>query len=182
MEKPSLFKASTNYGLMLGGAAIVYSLLLYILGETGNQTLGYISFIFYIAFMVLGIKAYRDNFNGGFISYGNSFLLGFYIALIGGILTSIFTFILFKFIDPSLTDKMLEIARAKIEESGQVSEEQIDGILEMQKSMMSPAMIMVWGLLASAFFGAVLSLIVSIFMKKEGTPFDAATPDNTIQP
>jgi len=182
MEKPSLFKASTNYGLMLGGAAIVYSLLLWIFNQTANQTLSYISFVFYVVFMIIGIKNYRDKFNGGFITYGNSFLLGFFIALIGGILASVFTFILFKFIDPGLVDKMLEVARAKIEESGQIPEEQIDSILEMQKGMMSPTMIMVFGLFGSAFFGAILSLIVSIFMKKEGTPFDAPSADNTIQP
>lgn len=167
---------------MLGGTAIVYSLILYILGETGNQTLGYISFAFYILFMFLGIKNYRDKMNGGFITYGNSFLLGFFIVLIGGILASLFSFVLFKFIDPGLVDTMIETAREKMESRGDMSEEQIDMALEMSKTMMSPLWMMIWGLAGSAFIGAILSLIVSIFMKKEGTPFDAPSPDNTIQP
>jgi ABC-type antimicrobial peptide transport system permease subunit len=120
--------------------------------------------------------------NGGFITYGNSFLLGFFIVLIGGILASLFSFVLFKFIDPGLVDTMIETAREKMESRGDMSEEQIDMALEMSKTMMSPLWMMIWGLAGSAFIGAILSLIVSIFMKKEGTPFDAPSPDNTIQP
>ncbi|MEI6575665.1 MAG: DUF4199 domain-containing protein [Bacteroidota bacterium] len=179
MEKPSLFKASLNYGLILGAVAIVYSLLLYILGQIGNQNMGYLSFVFYIVVMILGIKNYREKFSDGFISYGNSFLIGLFIVLIGGIISSLFTFILFKFIDPGLVESMLEQVRQKMEAKGGLTEEQIDMAMKYTQTMMSPLWMFIWGLVASAFIGTILSLIVSIFMKKEGTPFDMP---NTPQP
>lgn len=180
MKKPSLFKASLNYGLMLGGALVVYSLLLYVLGLIGKQSLSYVSFIFYIALMILGIKEYRDKQSGGFITYGNSFVIGFFIALIGGVISAIFTFILFKF-DPALVQSMLEKARQTMEEKQNMTEEQVELAMKMTENMMSPLWMMIWGVAASAFIGAIISLIVSIFMKKEGTPFDTPSDQSTPQ-
>jgi len=181
MQKTSLFKASLNYGLMLGGALVVYSLLLYVLGAIGNQAYSYVSFVFYIALMVWGIKEYRDKVQAGFITYGNSFVLGFYIALIGALISAIFTFILFKLIDPSLLQTMLDKVRMQMEEKNNMTEEQIEMAMKMTTSMMSPMWMLIWGFAGGAFFGAIISLIVSIFMKKEGTPFDAPAGDQTTQ-
>lgn len=180
MNKPSLFKASLNYGLMLGGALVLYSLLLYVLGMTGNQTLGYVSFVIYIILMILGIKEYRDKMSGGFISYGNSFVIGFLIALIGGLISAIFSFILFKFIDPALLQTTLDKARQSMEDKA-MTEEQIEMAMKWTQSMMSPIGMLISSFIGSAIFGAIISLIVSIFMKKEGTPFEKPTEENTPQ-
>ncbi len=61
-----------NYGAMLGLVLVVISLLIYILELYENQWISIISTIALIAGIVMGIKKFRDQENGGFISYGSA--------------------------------------------------------------------------------------------------------------
>ncbi|HEY8898017.1 MAG TPA: DUF4199 domain-containing protein, partial [Niastella sp.] len=49
----------------------------------GSEVLGYAGMLVAFSFIFVGIKSYRDKYNGGVISFGKATLTGLYITLIG---------------------------------------------------------------------------------------------------
>ena len=170
-KKVSVWQATLNSGLILGLALVIYTLLLYFLDQTFNKTLGYVSILILIAGLVLGVKSFRDDARGGIMSYGQGVGAGTVIGLYAGIIGAIFTYLLYTVIDPDLLDKLLTFTEEKIVESGRVPEEMIDQTMEMQKKFMAPWIMSIIAVINYVFFGVVVSLIASIFLKKEGNPF-----------
>ncbi len=168
-NKVSIWKANLNTGLILGLLGIVWTLFLWFIDQSLNQTLGYVFFIVIIAGLVLGIRSYRDKYKNGFITYGHSLGAGVIIMLYYSIITAAFTFILYSYIDPGLTDKMLAMTEIKMLEKG-VPESMIEQSLKMSAKFMAPWLMAISGIFGGVLMGTVLSLIVSIFTRKEGNP------------
>lgn len=170
-KKVSVWQATLNSGIILGLALVIYTLLLYFLDQTFNRTLGYVSILIIIIGLVLGIKSFRDDARGGVMSYGQGIGAGTVIGLYAGIIGAIFTFLLYKVIDPDLVGKLLTFTEEQILESGRVPEEMIDQVMESQKKILSPLVLSISSIFSYVFFGVVVSLIACIFLKKEGDPF-----------
>lgn len=161
----TLGKNALTYGLILGGISVVYSLVLWLMGQTTNKYLGYISLLFTIGVMFYGTKEYRDKHLGGFMTYGKAFTSNFLIGLYSAIIASIFMFILYKFIDPNLLVTLKETAiDTAMQKNPNVTQEQMEKTLSF---FMSPVFFLISGFLGGAIFAAILSLLVSIFHKKE---------------
>lgn len=178
-KKVSVWQATLNSGIILGLALVIYTLHLYFLDQTFNQKLGYVSILILIVGLVLGIKSFRDDARGGIMSYGQGVGAGTVIGLYAGIIGAIFTFLLYEVIDPDLTGKLLTFTEEKLLESGRVPEEMMDQTMEMRKKFMAPWIMSIGEIISYVFFGVVISLIASIFLKKEGNPFqqEAAVPE-----
>jgi hypothetical protein len=161
----SLGKNALNYGLILGGISVVYSILLWVLGQFMNKPLGYVGLLFTIGVMFYGTKEYRDKHLGGFMTYGKAFTSNFLIGLYSAIIGTIFSFILFKYLDPKLIETIKETAiDTAMQKNPSMSQEQLESSMSF---FMSPIFITISALLGGAFFAAILALLVSIFHKKE---------------
>jgi len=164
----SLAKNALIYGLLLGGISIAYSVILWVFGQTLNKSLGYISLVFTIGMMFWSTKEYRDKHLGGYMMYGKAFTSNFLIGLIGGIISAIYTYCLFKYIDPNLMDTVRQTAiEAAMQKNPNVTQEQMEQGMNKMSFFMSPLFFGIAGLFGNAFFSAILALIVSIFHKKE---------------
>jgi len=169
-QNVSPWKGNLNWGLILGFILIIYTAILYFMDQIGNQKLGWISFGIMIVVTFLGIKAYRDTFLGGFMSYGQALgsgvLINFYASIVGGI----FTILLYGVIDPDLTQKLIVASQDKLVDQG-MAEAQIEQAMSITRIFIKPVVMGVMGVFVSTFFGLLVSLIVGIFLKKEGNPF-----------
>jgi hypothetical protein len=165
-KKVSVWQATLNSGLILGLALVIYTLLLYFLDQTFNKSLGYVSILIIIGGLVLGIKSFRDDARGGIMSYGQGVGAGTVIGLYAGIIGAIFTFLLYKVIDPDLLGKLLTFTEEKYLESGRVPEEMIDQIMKSQKKFMTPLVLSVSSIFSNVFFGVVVSL-TALFNRKQ---------------
>ena len=164
----SIGKNALIYGLILGGVSITYSIILWVLGQSLNKPLGYISIVFTIGFMYWGTKEYRDKQLGGYMMYGKAFTSNFLIGLYSGILGSIFSFFLFKYIDPTLIETIRQTAiEAAMQKDPNIDQTQLEQGMDKMSFFFSPVFFMVSGLFAGAAFSAILGLIVAIFHKKE---------------
>jgi hypothetical protein len=123
------------------------------------------------------IKSYRDNYRHGYITYGQSVGAGVIIFLYYTIISSIFTYILYTVIDTELTNKLLAYTEEQLVKSGKVPEGSLDTIMAFQKKVLQPEILVPVTLFTNMIFGTVISLIVSIFTKKEGNPLIDA-PEN----
>jgi len=173
-NKPSLFQHTMTWGAITGIVLIVYSLILYLAHQTYNQALGFLSYVLLIAGIIIGSMAYRDKVLGGFISYKDAFVTGLLITIFAGILSSFFSFILIRYIDPSVVEQSMAKAEEKLIARG-MSEDDIEMAMEKSREFMgSPLMVLV-GLLSFAFIGTIISLITAAIVKKEASPFDSGS-------
>lgn len=161
-------KSSTvfTYGLYLGVASIAFSLITFYGGMMGNTYFGYLAYLIPIIFIFLGLKFYKEKENGGILRYGQGVGLGVLISLVGGVVSSIFTYVYFVFIDPSKHTEMLAVIQEKQLEAGVPSAqlEQMDGVMS---TMMSPTSLSLIGIISAVFGGLIIALIVSAILKKD---------------
>ncbi|MBU2651195.1 MAG: DUF4199 domain-containing protein [Bacteroidetes bacterium] len=177
MEKQQVSsgKIALNYGLIFGVILIIFSLILFILdvGIKDMRTWGYVSYVFIIAGMFLGMKAYRDK--TGFLTYGKAFGLGFLISLYAFIILAIYNYIYFTVINPGIVEEILLMAEEQMMETNpNLTDADLETALAMTKKFTSPLWMTIWGLVVNAIVGLLLSLIVSLFMVKKETPAETA--------
>lgn len=168
-ERKSVWKETLNYGLIMGLITIVFSVLTYMLDVTGKPWVILPSLIISIVALYMLLRSYRDTYNHGYISYGKAVSAGVVISIYSAILGAIYIYILYGFIDPGLVDKQILEAEEKMIARG-MPEGSIDAALEMQSKFVKPWLMAISSIFTAAFFGLILSLIVSLFIKKEGNP------------
>ncbi|MGD0583543.1 MAG: DUF4199 domain-containing protein [Bacteroidales bacterium] len=174
-DKVSVWKANLSNGLLLGLIGVVYSLLMYFLDLTFDKRISYVFLVLLAVVLYFLIKSYRDSHLHGYITYGHSLGAGVVIFLYYSIITAIFTYILYKFIDSGLVSKQLAMTEELMVKKN-IPQQAIDSAMVMQKKIMVPEFMAPISILGNMFFGTIIALIVSIFTRKEGNPLvDAPT-------
>jgi hypothetical protein len=170
-NKRSQIKLAMNFGAIYGLSSVAVFLVFYFIGTDIQSKLPqWISYLLLVLLIVTGIKSYRDEDLGGYISYGKSLGTGTLIALFGGVITGFFTLIFFNYIAPDMVQRILDETQKNMMEQG-MSDEQVEMAISYSRKFMTPIWLFVFSVLGSAFMGFIFSLIISIFMKKEQTPF-----------
>ena len=157
-----------QYGILLGGISVVFALMLFFLDMhyTQDSSVGIVSIVITIAVIILGQYNFRKD-NEGFLSFGEALKLGVGIALISSIIGVIYQVLLVTMIDPDTIPKMITIAENQLYESNpEMSQEQIDQILEMQSKFISPGMMAAFGLIGGLFIGFIISMITGLILKR----------------
>jgi|WetSurMetagenome_2_1015567.scaffolds.fasta_scaffold352845_2 hypothetical protein len=161
----SQFKKTLIYGTILGFVLVVYSFILHKTNLENNTWLVLLHYIFVIAAIVVAIQCFRNQFNGGYISYGKALGTGILIVLWASIILTIYTYILTKYIDPSIMEKAKGLAMQKVENSG--NEQQSEMATKMMDIMMTSGFMSLMTFIGNIFFGTIFSLIIAAFLKKD---------------
>ncbi len=161
-----------KYGLYTGLALIGYALIFYILGTQPSGWLGLIGYALLIGGILMSTMQYRDTIADGFISFGTAFKVGLLVSVACAIILAFFNFVLFTVIDTNLINEMYVQAEQQMIEQGNMSDEQMEQALTMTKKMMTPTSITLVTVFMYSLFGAVFSLIVAAFVKKEKPMFE----------
>lgn len=156
------------YGLIAGLAAILIALSSYLNGNNANPgaLFSSLSFLLPLVIIVLGIKKVKKK-NQGILSWEQAIKTGVGIALIWGILTLSFQYILENIIDPELLIEKIELFRERetSREVGRMTDEAIEKEVEKLKNQ-NPLIGNAFGLLAFIFIGFIVSAISGAIMKK----------------
>lgn len=168
-EKVNPWKSNLTNGLILGMVAVVYSLVMYFLDLSLNKAQGYVFMLIQIVLLYFLLKSYRDNYLHGQITYGQSVGAGVIICLIYAVIMAIFTYIQYAYIDPGLIAKQLAIAEDAMVKRG-TPQAAIDAGMAFTAKIMKPGIMAVTTVFFLMLWGTILSLVVSIFIKKEGNP------------
>lgn len=167
-KQRSVISNGINFGLITGGAMIVFSLIIFLADLYMNQAVGWIGYVFLVGGMIWGTLDYRTKHAGGFLSYGKAFSSCFWIGIFGGILASVYTFIFINYIHPGFINELLDQMRTNmITSNPEMSDDQIEQAVAMSSKFMSPVMMTLWGLMSYAAISAIIGLILAIFLKKE---------------
>ena len=169
----SSFKTALNYGLITAVLLIVFGLILFLMDVDFEslRTIGYFSYIIIIVLMILGILAQKKA-QGGFITYGKAFTVGFLIILISAIISSIYQYFYFTSIDPGMAEEIMDFSMANSEQrilemNPDASQAEIDQAMSYAESMSTPVWMVIWGFVSNVVIGTILSLILPIFMMKK---------------
>ncbi|HVN57401.1 MAG TPA: DUF4199 domain-containing protein [Bacteroidales bacterium] len=175
-QKVNVWKANITNGVILALAGIVFSLVLYFLDLTFNKAIGYINIPIQLVILYFLLVSYRDNYLHGQISYGQSVGAGVVIFLYCSVLLAIYTYILWAVIDPGLAKKSLAMAEEAMVKRG-TPQAAIDAGMAFTAKIMKPGIMAVFSIFGSMFAGVIFSLLVSIFVRREGNPLIDA-PEN----
>ena len=151
-------------GVVISLILIVYSLVIYFTNQIGNQALSYLQMVIFLIGIIWSCINYSKQMNAN-VTYGNVFGHGFKAAAAVISITVLYTVISMKFLFPDMIDKGMRIAREKMEETGKLSDSQIDQQLGFYKDhalMFTLASVIIF----MALVGLIASLIGAAVAKK----------------
>ncbi len=166
-QKPTN-KIMLNYGVILGIVLILINVIIYAMGMIYDQDwkTGSIGIIAMIAVIFAGIKKFRE-FNDGFLSIGNALKTGLGIAIIGAIVSLVYTLIFMNFIEPEFIANTMAGAEQKmIEQNPNLTDEQIEQGLAFTEKLLSPGIMIAMALIWTLFLAFIISLISGLILKK----------------
>jgi hypothetical protein len=76
-----------------------------------------------------------------------------------------------RYIDPGLIDKYMAIMEEQFENSRFIPADQFEEAMERSRDAMTAVWSLPVGVLSFTFFGFIISLITSAFVKKDANPF-----------
>lgn len=159
------------YGAVLALGNIVLSLAGFFLGfQTDKMAegkwFGFLSLIVMIAIQWIGIRAAREEAKDKSLSFGRGVGIGTMIALVGGIIGAVYTFIHLTWINPNFADYVVDAARQGWAARG-LSDTQMDAAEKFTRLFTKPWISAVSGMVVSPILGAVFSLVLSAFLKRK---------------
>jgi drug/metabolite transporter (DMT)-like permease len=169
-NRPSILKPAMTYGLIIALVIIILALLFWITGLEGKGGLQWINWAAYFGALYVCLKNWRDNHNGGYIKYGQALSAGILFMFFASIIYAFYNVLYLTLIDPSAVTRMLEIMEEEYYKKG-FTEEQISSMMTFASKLRGPGMQFFSVIIGTTFIGVIISLIVSIFVRKEGDPF-----------
>lgn len=165
-----------NYGSLLGLLLVVISVLFYAFGIFDFEkpvlfwTINYLILFF---FLIYSSVQYRNLYNCGFISYGESLKIIVTVAVFSSFILGFWRVILIKFISPEYIELYIQFNSQQVLENAEAFEKldlSIDELLdniESSRKKFKPIWIIMDEIRKKALGGLLLGLIISIFTKKD---------------
>ena len=165
-EHHSVNHFAMMHGLYLGLALVLNLLIFYVMGDPFSTVSSILSFVILVAGIGFSMWTFAKLNTEEGLPYSRALGLGTLISLFGSVIIAFFTYILYKFIEPGLIDKLMASMEEKFLAAG-YKDDMVENMLSMQKKMMTPAIMSVSQLFGITFFGFLFSLVLAIFFKKE---------------
>lgn len=173
---------ATKWALIYTVFSIILTYGFDAMGLAQESPARYLSILLLIGFILLTQKEYRD-IQGGFITFGKAFSVGFRFAVFAGLLGAVFVYIYTKVLAPDVFARSLDKAESDMVAKG-MSDDQVETAMTITRN---------YGQIIGAFFaaigtaviGAIISLIGAAIFKKERTAYDfddAVITDNKTDP
>lgn len=166
-----------RYGFISIGLMALVLVIGYVLGVRteiedfdNGKIVGYSSMIIALLAIYFAIKKYRDEHNGGSVTFWQAFKIGLIISLFPSVLFAAYNHVYVEFIDPDFMVKYTQYTMQQAS-GGEVSMDAVMTELERQKEEM-PLFFNVYFQDALMFFnvfifGVILSVIFGVILKKD---------------
>jgi len=168
-----------KWGGIMAIGIIIMTLVFHVLGlsepdnSMGSVLTTLLSYAISIGALVMGILAYKKA-NDDYLTIGNGIVQGLLIALIGGLLIAIFSFVYYSFVDPALLERMKEASLSQ-STGDENQDEMMESMMDIMFSPASLAGITVFMKLCLGFF---VGLIAGAVFKNESPNFNNTLDTN----
>jgi len=168
-DKKSILKSTIiQYGLIYGGLAVVFNIMLFIMdmhyqGGSLQQWTGLIIMVGSITFAQI---AYRK-LNDGYLNLSEAIKVGLGVTLIGILIAVVYGWFQAIVLDPNQIEKATEFAlNQAIDQNPEMTDEMIAMTQEWIEWGSSPGISTAFALGFGLLFGSIVSLITGLFVKK----------------
>ena len=175
--KPEALKHAMYFGLMLG---LVFALNFFFSTlHNGWFVLLMLFVTFTIPYLVYRLTVdCRDRVSGGAISYGAALWYGTQLFFYAALISAVFKFIYFKFLNPEYLPNMINESLKILDElnmlSGELTEEQV-------RQLLTPLYVTMQYIWMDVIMGVFVSLVTAAFAKKDKSIFDTDVPQTNNQ-
>lgn len=158
-------------GLVLAIVMVVSTTLCYKNEDfQGNMALGYASMLLAFSLIFVGVKNYRDKYNGGVVSFGKAFKIGLFISLIASTMYMLAWVVDYYLFIPDFMDKYTAHVLKEFKAGGATEAEiaaktsEMAGYADMYKN---PVMVVLFTYIEVLPIGLVMSLISAALLKRK---------------
>lgn len=168
-------KIIITYGLIAGlitMSFMIASTVIWKVNGNENQSmiLGFTGMLIAFIFVFVGIKNYRDKQNGGKITFGDAFKIGFFIALIASSIYTLVWMIEFHFFMPDFMEKFAAKAIEEIKSTAGLSAAEMNAKIaemeDMRENYKNPLMRIFYTLMEILPIGIVIALLSALILRK----------------
>jgi hypothetical protein len=146
-------------------------------GGTTSMIIGFSAMAVAFSFIFVGIKNYRDKQNGGVITFGKAFLLGFFISLIASTMYVITWGVEFHFFMPDFMDKYSAMQVKQLQESNLPAAQLAEALKDIETAgynyKNNPFFFAMYTYMEILPVGIIITLISSLILRKK-TPATAS--------
>ena len=170
MEK-SIKSIATNYGLYLGGALALFTVIAYAIdiGLLANTFYGIVILLVIIVFGIISVAKSKAALDG-FLSFKEAFSSYFVTILVGLLISTVVSYILFNFVDPEAANTLKELTIEKTVSMMEGFGTPVEAIAEAVDKIESQNQYSIGniakGLAGYLVFFSIIGLIVAAIMKK----------------
>ena len=168
-DKKSILKSTIiQYGLIYGGLAVVFNIMLFIMdmhyqGGSLQQWTGLIIMVGSITFAQIAYKKLND----GYLNLSEAIKVGLGVTLIGILIAVVYGWFQAIVLDPNQIEKATEFAlNQAIDQNPEMTDEMIAMTQEWIEWGSSPGISTAFALGFGLLFGSIVSLITGLFVKK----------------
>jgi hypothetical protein len=165
-------KPALIYGAIYGFVGVLVGVIFYVLNLQFKSWTQLVNLAVSILILVYCLKAYRDEYLGGFASYGRLMLMVIGIAVIAVIISTIYSYVLTHVIDPEFMEKAKQYQIDRFSNNPRISEAQLEAMIDRMDRKSTPGRMLWIGVISGIVMNLILGLIISAFLKKEETPTD----------
>ncbi|PYE81092.1 uncharacterized protein DUF4199 [Winogradskyella epiphytica] len=166
-KEPSIKPIAYTYGLYSALISIGILVIMYVTNMDKSWTVSIVSIVLSIAIYFYGIKAFKEA-NGNLLSIGQAIKVGLAIAVIGGLISAVYSYFHYEFIYPEFIDMQRETAyKQMVEANPNMTAEQIEQSLGITNIFMNSTFFSLSSVIGSLIFGLIISVILGLFMRKD---------------
>jgi hypothetical protein len=176
--KKNVFVFGTISGLLVATWMVISMAWCYNRGIEGSMLVGYASMILAFSLIFVGVKNYRDKYNGGVISFGKAFQIGLYIALVASTFYVVAWLVEYYIFMPDFMDRYTAHSISKAQSSGASHAEiaaKIREINSMKDMYSTPLMVILFTYMEIFPVGLLVSIITALILKRKSADDSMAT-------
>lgn len=154
------------WGLLIALGTMISTTAYYTSGNMFSSTKTWIEGVILIVGIILCSQAYRATLSENeYFPYKKSLGLGIATSFFASLILALFTFILYKYIDPELINQIIINTEEKLMAAG-INDDMIEMQIEMQHKIIKPSLIAIGTIFNISITGLIIALITSIFTQK----------------
>jgi hypothetical protein len=157
--------AGIRYGLISAVIGIVYFIVLRMIDVDVQGPAGWLGWLFTGILIFLAHKYFKES-GDGYMNYSQGISIAFWLGLVSGAISSVFTYLYIKFIDTGFIDTIKEKQYEQMQGQG-MSDDQIDQAMKVAGMFTTPLAIMIMGFIMTVISAVLIALIITLITQKK---------------
>jgi len=172
-KRTLLWKTAASHGLVVGMLLVFIAIIIWIgdVGATGGMRI--LNWFVVIGSIYYSMKIWRDKFNGGIIKFSQALGFGVAVMFLASIVFGFYNIIYMNYLEPNSVVESMDLLEETYYEMG-FSEEKVALAMETAGALQTPLFQAFSTVFGTTFLGFIVSLIVALFVRREGDPFQDA--------